>query len=193
MNVTRSGSNPPLRKTYLVVGLVGLILFVLGTTTGWVVARAATPNATSASSQPAAPERDFFFQVVDYQTANQGGQSLNMFFHYRYDAGIEVSAIPNYIDVRSDALDFMDAVDAAENPYWEVLAEQLCTQLSDAYPVESISCQLQVYPDDRTGFPYEPGYHGTTYTIGDIEPLAIPGPTTSVLQCAVGDAECASQ
>lgn len=193
MTTTPADSHSPVRKA-LVVGVVGLALVLLGGASGWALARAAAPDTTPAGSSPSAvPEQDFFFQVVGYQTANQGGQRLNMFFHYRYDAGIAVSAIPNYVDIRTDALDFMDAVDAAENPYWEVLAERLCTQLSGAYPVESISCQLQVYPDDRPGLPYEPGYHGTTYTIGDIEPLAIPGPTSSVEQCALGDVECASR
>ncbi|MBF4571967.1 hypothetical protein ITJ64_05500 [Herbiconiux sp. VKM Ac-1786] len=173
--------------------VAAFVLLVAGGVAGWLIADPARADAAPASTTtPGAdlPERDFFFQVIGYDTANQGGQTLNMYFHYRYDRGIQAKDIPNYIDLRTDAIDFMDAVDAAENPYWEILDEQLCTQLANGYPLESISCQLQVYPDDRAGLPYEPGYHGTTFTIGDIEPLAVPGPSTSVQQCSISDPSC---
>lgn len=120
-------------------------------------------------------KRDFMFQVTGFKTDNQGGQRLNMYFHYRYDEGITEGQIPNYEDLRGDAISFMDGVDASENPYWETLNKELCTQLLSDYPIQAISCQLQVYPDDRPGLPYEPGYHGSIHTIGDIEPLALPG------------------
>jgi hypothetical protein len=125
-----------------------------------------------------APEvkRDFMFQINGYRTENQGGQTLNMYFHYRYDAGIATSDIPNYLDLRAEVLEFMGDVDASENPYWETLNEELCTKLATRYPIQAISCQLQVYPDYRRGLPYEPGFHTSIHTIGDIEPLAIPGP-----------------
>ena len=180
----------------VVAVLAALVLLVLGGVAGWLIAGPARADASPASPGSTAtlgadlPERDFFFQVIGYDTANQGGQTLNLYFHYRYDRGIQAKDIPNYIDLRTDALDFLDAVDATDNPYWEILDEQLCTQLANGYPLESISCQLQVYPDDRAGLPYEPGYHGTTFTIGDIEPLAVPGPSTSVGQCAISDPSC---
>ena len=173
--------------------VAAFVLLMAGGVAGWLIAGPARADAAPTSTTtPGAdlPERDFFFQVIGYDTANQGGQTLNMYFHYRYDRGIQAKDIPNYIDLRTDAIDFMDAVDAAENPYWEILDEQLCTQLANGYPLESISCQLQVYPDDRAGLPYEPGYHGTTFTIGDIEPLAVPGPSTSVQQCSISDPTC---
>jgi hypothetical protein len=122
------------------------------------------------------PKRDFMFQINGYRTENQGGQKLNMYFHYRYDAGIATSDIPNYEDLRAEVLEFMGDVDASENPYWETLNEELCTELASDYPIRAISCQLQVYPDYRRGLPYEPGFHTSIHTIGAIEPLAITGP-----------------
>ncbi len=73
-------------------------------------------------------------------------------------------------------LEFMDDVDAAQDPYWETPNESLCTELAQDFPIQAISCQLQVYPDYRRGLPYEPGFHTSIHTIGAIEPLAIPGP-----------------
>ena len=69
----------------------------------------------------------------------------------------------------------MDNVDTSENPYWETLNQELCGQLKSDYPIQAISCQLQVYPNESPGLAYEPGYHGSTHTIGDIEALALPG------------------
>ena len=126
-----------------------------------------------------AVKRDFMFQVAGYQTANQGGQTMNIFVRYRYNAGIATEDIPNYIDLRTQVLNFLNDVDASQNPYWETLNQQICTQLKEGFPLEAISCQLQVLSDDRPGLPYEPGFHTTIHTIGDIEPLAIPGPVGS--------------
>jgi hypothetical protein len=187
-------ASPPLLAVIAVVAAI--VLLLVGGVSGWLIAGPSRADAApAATATPGAdlPERDFFFQIIGYDTANQGGQTLNMYFHYRYDRGIQAKDIPNYIDLRTDAIDFMDAADAEDNPYWEILDEQLCLQLANGYPLESISCQLQVYPDDRAGLPYEPGYHGTTFTLGDIEPLAVPGPSTSVEQCAVSDPTCQTE
>lgn len=81
--------------------------------------------------------------------------------------------------MRTNAITIMDHVDSTQNPYWETLNQRICGHLKSRYPIEAISCQLQVYPDDRTGIPYEPGYHSSIDTIGDIEPLTIPGPADS--------------
>ena len=53
------------------------------------------------------PKRDFMFQINGYRTENQGGQKLNMYFHYRYYAGIATGDIPNYEDLRAEVLEFM--------------------------------------------------------------------------------------
>ena len=124
-------------------------------------------------------KRDFMFQVAGYETANQGGQTMNIFIHYRYNRGIATDDIPNYIDLRTQVLDFLNDVDSSQNPYWETINQQICTQLKQGFPLAAISCQLQVLSDSRPGLPYEPGFHTTIHTIGDIEPLAIPGPIGS--------------
>lgn len=140
---------------------------------------AGTVFATQGRAGADAAKRDFMFQVAGYETANQGGQTMNIFVHYRYEPGIATEDIPNYIDLRTQVLDFLNEVDASQNPYWETLNQEICTQLKDDFPLEAISCQLQVLSDDRPGLPYEPGFHTTIHTIGDIEPLAIPGPIGS--------------
>lgn len=134
---------------------------------------AAGQPALAQSADSPAVKREFLFEVPGVKTQNQGGQTMNMYFHYRYNTGIAEADIPNYEDLRSHALKFMDAVDAAKNPYWETLNQQLCTELKDGFPIEAITCQLLVYPDNRPGLPYEPGYHGSIHTIGEIAPLAI--------------------
>jgi hypothetical protein len=79
-----------------------------------------------------------------HRTENQGGQKLNMYFHYRYDAGIATGDIFNYEDLRAEVLEFMGDVDASKNPYWATLNEELCTELVSVYPIRAISCLLQV-------------------------------------------------
>jgi hypothetical protein len=186
----------PLRlNRYALLGLVVLLLaalfgagVLLGASTPRssaaepaLVAAATTTRTGTGVDAPAPdePTRDFLFQDVGYTTENQGGQTMNMYFHYRYNPGIATADIPNYVDLRTQALKFMADVDITDNPYWETLDLDLCTQLKKDYPIEAISCQLQFYPDDRAGLPYEPGYHGTTTTIGDIPALAFAGPLDS--------------
>jgi hypothetical protein len=151
----------------LITGLLGAAAVV------FVAAAAGNALAQSATAEV---KREFLFEVRGLKTQNQGEQTMNMYFHYRYNSGIAEAAIPNYEDLRSQALKFMDAVDATKNPYWETLNQELCTQLKEGFPIEAITCQLLVYPDNRPGLPYEPGYHGSIHTIGDIEPLAILSP-----------------
>lgn len=146
---------------------------VTGSTTG------PSPTAEAGTTPASAEKREFLFQIDRYDTENQGGQTLNLYFYYRYDAGLADADIPNFVDLRTKAIEFMDAVDASQNPFWEVLNQQLCGQLHSTFPLEAISCQLQVYPDNREGLPYEPGFHSSIDTIGDIQPLAIVGPVTT--------------
>lgn len=123
-------------------------------------------------ASPTGDKWDFMFQVDGYQTANQGGHMLNLYFNYRYNTGIADADLPDYLELRNVALDYLDRVDPAEGKYWEVLDRDICTQLAAGFPVEAISCQIQVFP--TAGGP--PGIRSVTYTIGDIAPLAIAGP-----------------
>lgn len=121
------------------------------------------------------PQREFMFEVTDLATPNQGGQTLNLFLHYRYDHGIAEGDIPNYLALREDALGYLATVDLAGDPYWETLNRDLCARLKAGYPLDAISCQLQVVGNEAPER-YEPGYHASVETIGDIDPLRIPGP-----------------
>jgi hypothetical protein len=169
-----------LRDVVLAVAGV-LVLSGVAFSAGVLVGRAPVTvavmdDASAASSSADAAKREFMFQVPGYQTENQGGQTLNIFIHYRYNTGIATADIPNYEDLRTETIEFLDAVDVAQEPYWETLNQEICSQLKAGFPLEAISCQFQVLPDDRSGLPYEPGYHTSIHTIGDIEPLAVTGP-----------------
>lgn len=170
-------STPPTTST--ATAAVTAVSPTVGSTSDSAPGSASALNPTASPVAPATEKREFLFQIDRYDTANQGGQTLNMYFHYRYTAGIAESDIPNYEDLRTQAIAFMDAVDTSQNPYWETLNQQLCGQLRTNFPIEAISCQLQVYPDDRAGLPYEPGFHSSIDTIGDIDPLTITGPITT--------------
>ena len=124
-----------------------------------------TPQA-NAPAAAAQAKRDFMFQVDGFEAE---GQTLNMFFHYRYEPGIATSEIPDFRSLRTDAINYMNA-NAAEGVYWETLSRGVCSLLKKKYPIEAISCQLQIYPGR------DPGFSSSTHTIGPIEPLAVPGP-----------------
>jgi hypothetical protein len=162
-----------MKKT--IFGIVAAFLVAALALVGGIVIGTSAGTARADSSH-IADKRDFLFQVAGYKTKNQGGQTINLYFHYRYNDGIADTDIPNYVDLRTEALKYLNGIDTTKNPYWETLDKTLCTQLKSDFPIEAISCQMQVYPDNRKGLPYEPGFHGTIYTIGDIEPLAVPGP-----------------
>ena len=122
--------------------------------------------------------RDFMFQVLGVNTRNQGGHTLNLYFHYRYNDGISDADIPDYTKLRKQALAYLDGPAIAGDPYWEVLNHGLCAQLKAGYPIRAISCELQVVGTENPAPHDEPGYRASTETIGDIAPLAIPGPAT---------------
>ncbi|HEX4356358.1 MAG TPA: hypothetical protein VH141_02475 [Pseudonocardia sp.] len=161
------------RRIVMVAGLV--VLAVALVAVGWLVgARTAGPAAARADANQ--QSRDFLFQVIALRTPNQGGQTINLFFHYRYNSGIAEHDIPNYLDMRKSALHYLDTVDLSKNPYWETLNHQMCGQLKSGFPLEAISCEMQAYGNEVPGPNYEPGYHASVETFSDIEPLAVLGP-----------------
>jgi hypothetical protein len=160
----------------LIVILVGLVIVGV-LLTGSFVLGARTSGATRGPSTEATHAgRDFMFQVIGVQTPNQGGHTLNLFFHYRYNSGIADGDIPDYTKVRREALDYLNGADMSRNPYWEVLNHELCARLKRDYPIQAISCELQVVGVENPKPHDEPGYRASIETIGDIEPLAVPGP-----------------
>lgn len=120
-----------------------------------------------------AESRDFMFEINNFYTKNQGGQTVNMYFHYRYNDGIQTADIPDYRELRNDVLDYMNNLNISEEPYWETLTKTVCENLKNKYPIEAISCQFQVATDTHSGLPNEPGTHSSITTIGNIEPLAV--------------------
>lgn len=154
--------------TALGLTVAAVVLVVAGMAIG---VRVASNSAGGSGSE----SRDFMFQVLGVKTANQGGATVNLFFHYRYTSGITERDIPNYLHLRNAALTYLATTDVSENPYWETLNQRLCTRLKTTFPLEAISCELQV-PGDETPGPHEPGYRASIDTIGDITPLSIPGP-----------------
>lgn len=130
----------------------------------------------AAQASPLPEKSDFMFQVDGYHTANQGGHTLNLYFKYRYPPALADADIPDYRALRSVALDYLDRVDPAKGTLWEILNREICTQLAAGFPVEAISCQIQVFPRRGLEPDGDPGVRSATYTIGDIEPLAVAGP-----------------
>jgi hypothetical protein len=161
------------RRVVMVVGLVVLAVALLA---AGFLAGARTASPAGARADGTGQSRDFMFQVIALKTPNQGGQTVNLFFHYRYNGGIAERDIPNYLDMRKMALNYLATADVSKNPYWETLNHQLCGQLKDGFPIEAISCELQVAGNEVPGPHFEPGYHASTETFGDIEPLAVLGP-----------------
>jgi hypothetical protein len=158
--------------------VAGVLALALGLFASGLYIGSHTAHASSRAAASYPASRDFMFQVIALKTPNQGGQTINLFFHYRYTPGIAEHNIPNYVTMRKDALTYLATTDLSRNPYWETLNQHLCTQLRNTYPLDAISCELQVVGSDAPGRS-EPGYHASIETIGDIEPLSIPGPLTN--------------
>lgn len=142
------------------------------TGTAVVLAALTGGNLPLGHAVPTDDKWDFMFQVDGYRTENQSGHLLNLYFNYRYDTGITDADLPDYQELRTVALDYLDRVDPAAGTYWEIIDRDICMQLAAGFPVEAISCQMQVFPS--AGGP--PSIRSVTYTIGDIAPFAITGP-----------------
>ena len=87
------------------------------------------PQRERARAAATEAKRDFMFQIAGYRTENQGGQTFNMYFHYLGDVALGDAGVVTYEDLRAEVLEFMGNVDASENPYWETLNQELCTEL----------------------------------------------------------------
>jgi len=161
----------------LIVTVVGLFILVGALVTASFLLGARTAGADQRTvARGDLGGRDFMFQVVGVKTLNQGGHTLNLFFHYRYVNGIADKDIPDYRKLRTAALDYLATVDISKNPYWEVLNNHICGQLKNSFPIQAISCDLQVVGVENPGPHDEPGYRASIETIGDIDPLVVPAP-----------------
>src|SRR4029079_6807924 len=93
-------------------------------------------NQMHSSPKSILESRDFMFQVDNFYTKNQGGQILTMYFHYRYNEGIQTADIPDYRDLRTEAVHYMNSIDTSQNPYWETLTKSVCEDLKNKFPIE---------------------------------------------------------
>jgi hypothetical protein len=160
----------------LVTTVVGMVVLGALLTVSFLLGAHSRQDGRDRDGRADFISRDFMFQVIGVKTRNQGGHTLNLFFRYRYNDGITDSALPDYAKVRTQALDYLSNADLSTNPYWEVLNHELCTQIKASYPIQAISCELQVVGVENPPPHDEPGYRSSIETIGNIEPLAIPGP-----------------
>lgn len=149
------------------------MLLGLAVAAGLFAAGLAVGGAWSGADEP---RREFLFEIADLPTKNQGGNVLNLFFHVRYDEGLAEQDLPDYRKLRDDAIGYLESADLSGNPYWETLNHGLCAQLMDRYPLDAISCQLQVVGEPELG-PRGFGYRSSVETLGDIDPLRVPGPS----------------
>lgn len=161
------------KQVALGIGAIAVVLAATLIVVGIFIGRSASDDSSAHNS---ADRFDFMFQIDGYKTKNQGGQTLNLYFSYRYKAGIADADIPDYRKLRTRALGYLDEIDPTANLYWEVLDRGICKELKAEFPVQAISCQIQVFGNNQPGERNEPGFHSTVYTIGDIAALAIPGP-----------------
>lgn len=155
-----------------VLGLIAVAVVFLG---GLFVGS----HTATKDDAPPATNRDFMFEVRNLPVRNQGGHVANLFFHYRYNAGIADGDLPDYLAMRQKAIDYLNTVDVSASPYWETLNSHLCVDLKNSFPIQAISCEMQLVGLDTPGPHYTPGYHGSVETIGDIEALSVPGPSTN--------------
>lgn len=124
-------------------------------------------------------ERNYFqFEIANYHTTRQSGQTLNVYIRYAYKPNLDTKLYPDYRKLRAQAMKYLEpTTDLPINVYWEIIATQLGKELMREYPLAAISVQLEVL-DNPTG--NEPGTHGPIYTLGDITPLDIHSPNPYV-------------
>ena len=91
--------------------------------------------------------------MLKHQTARQSGRTVNLLVPYRYRAGLEQAAYPDYRDLHRAALPYLAVrPEQPSNEYWEVLNE---------------------------GLGREPGCHNSIVTIGSVSPISFAGMTES--------------
>ena len=120
-------------------------------------------------------EKNYFqFEVANYHTQRQSGQTLNLYVRYAYKARLAASKYVDYRKMRTKAMNYLEPSEQfPKNTYWEILATEIGHQLLKSYPLEAISVQIEVLDNAAGG---EPGNHGSVFTAGDILPLDVHQP-----------------
>jgi hypothetical protein len=125
----------------------------------------------TSSSLVFASKNNFQFQVSEYHTQRQSGQTLDMFVRYAMKDDVSYSQYPDYRELRKIAASYLEpSSELPANTYWEIVAAKIAENLMSRYPLSGVSVQLLVYPNDNGGIS-EPGFHGPIYTTGDVIPF----------------------
>jgi hypothetical protein len=164
------------KTRHLVAAAAGLIMVVGVLVSAGIVMGVGNNRTETSATSADRTKRDFMFQVIGVKTRNQGGHTLNLFFHYRYNSGIADNEIPDYRKLRRQAVDYIDGIDVSAHPYWEVVNNHLCFQLKSSYPLQAISCLMQVVGSENLHPGDDTGGRSSIETIGDIDPLVLPNP-----------------
>lgn len=119
-----------------------------------------------------ASSNNFQFQIKDYHTQRQAGQTLDVNIRYALRDDMDSSKYPDYRELREKAMRYLEPTsDLPVNTYWELIAKAIGDDLMRSYQLAGISVQISVHTNEN-GTISEPGLHGPIYTIGDINPLA---------------------
>ena len=169
-----------------------LLTFLLGVCTTLLGVWAANLGAAGQPSSRAAVGQekvDFSFQILGINTTRQLNKTMDVFVRWRYPHNSDCpwSGMDNCIQyqkkMHSTILDIAtrptpDLPLAAE---WERVNLAICRRIWSGFSdqIAALTTTTHVNGDGRSAAargrqPYEPGAHGSTCTIGDIEPLFIP-------------------
>ncbi|MCE0724250.1 MULTISPECIES: hypothetical protein [Legionella] len=119
-------------------------------------------------------EKNYFqFVIPEYHTNRQSGQTVNIYVRYAYKKKLPNNQYPDYRVLRTAVLKYMEpTVEFPAEVFWEILATAMGRDLMKNYPLDGVSIQLDVL-DNQNPNSFEPGDHGPTFTVGDIEPLDV--------------------
>lgn len=119
-----------------------------------------------------ASKMNFQFQISDYHTQRQAGQTLDVYVRYAIKNEADASTYPDYRELREVVIGYLEpTANLPVNVFWEIIAAQLAEDLMSRYSFSGISVQLLVHPNEK-GVIFEPGFHGPIYTVGDVIPLS---------------------
>lgn len=131
------------------------------------------------ASKPVQESHLFQFQIQQIKTERQGGQTVTAYVRYALRDKLNFADFPDYKPMRECVLSYFQPSEALPRDiYWEVIAAEIGKDLMKNYPLKGVSVQLQVFPN-ISGSIVEPGFHGPTYTLGQIQPLAVHPPIIS--------------
>lgn len=123
----------------------------------------------------------FQFQIQQYHTQRQTGQTLNVYVKYALKPGLDASQYPDYVPMRQVVLNYLEPTEELPaNVFWEIIAQKIGDELYNKFPVEGVSVQMMVFPSEPDHM-YEPGFHGPIYTKGNIPALEVAPPAITQL------------